>query len=169
MIVKGQLKQISSGFRKTRSSSTKYDFIEIGDYTIRRITMDSYIGDRLATLLGKDVEVSIMKGRILFPKSIVAIRTDAGKIYRNEHQSRFSSGIMGFLLLGFVLLAWFVIPYGIVFGLLGFVVEYLRIMPPSVVFILLIVFHCYLTYSIWQSLYHAYNAFGRENSATKVI
>ena len=169
MIVKGELKQISSGFRQLKSRSTKYEFIELGNFMIRNVRMDSYIGDRMETLLGAEVELSIVKPWIPLPKTIVAIRTSEGIVYRNERSMRLFNGIFGYAIIGIFLLAWLIIPYTILYFSLGSLGSGYRQGSNGGLLTFFLIGHAGLSVLTTNYLKKAYNAFGKENSGHTVV
>ncbi len=170
MIVKGKLKQISSGFRGTKSTVSKYDFLEIGNYMIRDVKMDSYLSDRMENLLGEEIEVSILKPWVLMPKSLVAIKSENGTVYRNERSMRLGNGIFGYLIVALFSLAWLIIPYFILFAVIysmtnrGFTHN-----SGSGLFPVFIIGHSVISILLTNYLKGAYNAFGKENSGHTVV
>ncbi|WP_417591410.1 hypothetical protein [Owenweeksia hongkongensis] len=169
MIVKGRLKQISSGFRQLKSTASKYDFIEVGNFMIRNVKMDSYISDRMDNLLGDEVELSIVKPWALLPKSIVAIKTSEGTVYRNERSMRLFNGIFGYIFIATISLAWLIIPYTILYFSLGSMGSGYGQNSNDGLLTFFIIGHIGLSIVITNYLKKAYNAFGKENSGHTVV
>lgn len=168
MIVKGKLKEISGGFRHTKSTATKYDYIEIGNYTIRNVKMDSYLGDRMDGLLGQEIEVSILKPWVLMPKSLVAVKSENGTVYRNERAMRLTTGIFGYMLVALISLAWLLIPYAILYLTVGSMI-YRGFNSGSGLFTVFIIGHIVISVLLTNYIRGAYNAFGKENSGQTVV
>mgnify|MGYP003639195781 CR=1 FL=1 len=170
MIVKGKLKQISSGFGKTKSTVSKYDFIEIGNFMIRDVKMDSYLSDRMENLLGEEIEVSILKPWVLMPKSLVAVKTENGTVYRNERSMRLGNGVFGYIIVALFSLPWLIIPYFILFSLIysmtnnGYTQN-----SGNGLFTIFIIGHSVISILLTNYLKRAYNAFGKENSGHTVV
>lgn len=99
MKIKGKLKQLSSS-TLGNYRMVKYDFIEIGDYTIKGAVLKNSLSDRLRNEIGKEVEISIIK--LVIQKQIVAIKTSNGIVYQSERYRKYYKGLKGYIILGLI-------------------------------------------------------------------
>ena len=173
MIIKGKLKIISGGTGQRGSRQYKYDFVEIGDYTINNVTINGIIHDRLTTLFGQEIEVSVMKRFFIFPKSIVAVRTQDGRVF--SHLDSGNDGrnlIIGKVKLGLLFFMYLLIPYGIVFSLLAGLLSSLfnnETIATIIVAVPFVLFHRWLVRKTYNHLIDAVQVFGKSDNQTKVI
>lgn len=174
MIIKGKLHQISGGIGQRGGSQFKYDFVEIGEYTIQKVTIQNYLRDRMKTLMGHEIEVSIMKRFFVFPKSIVAIRTANGHVYSSLDPNNKKWGYLTFgkIMLGAVLLIYLIIPYGIISGLCGSIFYSIGLgetFTTILTAILIIAFHTWFTKKCYFHLTQPVQVFGQGKQKTQVI
>lgn len=113
--------------------------------------------------VGKDIEVSILNPKIIIPKTIVALKSSDGKVYRKEQNDKLSKGIGGYLIIGFISFFWLMIPYAIIY----FSLMYLINGPIDIKLVLGM--HIIITILLTNYLKKAYNAFGEEHTGFKKI
>lgn len=152
MIIKGKLKKISTGWRDSRETVHKYEYVEIGDYILKKIRIDSYLRDRLDEHMGEEIQISVFKRTFFLPKTLATMKTSDGRVYVDETTYKWINGFKGIFWISFLSFA-----YGI-FVLYLFSMAYDGSLP------FVIAIHALVSIFIISKARKAFNIFGKERT-----